>query len=598
MSHATALQIAQLALSEFRRSSGKPLKKEEIAAKVDEILAMPMFASGVDRSALIRELEERFTVWSDDAQILGGDDAHTPWLPARRSDVDWAFWNRYKLFLGGQLPPASLDSVDKVTEDILGELENPIRAGAWDRRGLVMGHVQSGKTANYTGLICKAADAGYKVIVVLAGLHNNLRSQTQVRLDEGFLGYKSVPPRPGGAAFERTGVSRFDPRPKADSVTNRAEKGDFTNSAARHFGIHPGGNPLLFVVKKNVSVLENLLAWIRSSADGTDSDTGRRFHKNIPLLVIDDEADQASVNTKVLAIDEDGNPDEEHNPTRINELIRRLLIAFDKSAYVGYTATPFANIFIHEKSKTRELGEDLFPRSFIMNLPAPSNYTGPARIFGIANQDEFGLSSRDPLPIVREITDHAATESRAETSGWMPPKLVARTGHVPIWEGERRVPPSLREAILSFLLSTAVRSVREPLPQLNSMLVHVVRFTLVQAIVKEEIERELNSIQNRLLHGDGKRKPTILDELKALWTSDFVPTSAQCGTALPSWADLENVLPKVASAIQVRIINGSAKDALDYEEHRQTGLSLIAVGGDKLSRGLTLEGLTTSYLQQ
>ena len=179
-----------------------------------------------------------------------------------------------------------------------GRIEDPNREGAWDRRGLVMGNVQSGKTATYTGLICKAADAGYKVIVVLAGLHNNLRSQTQVRLDEGFLGYKAAPPSSGGATFEPTGVSEFGTNARADSVTNRNDNGDFNQNVAKHFGIHPGGNPLLFVVKKNATVLSNLLGWIHASADSTDLETGRKFHRHIPLLVIDDEADQASVDTK------------------------------------------------------------------------------------------------------------------------------------------------------------------------------------------------------------------------------------------------------------------------------------------------------------
>ncbi len=595
MSYSVVMQVAQLALSEHKRNTGGTLTRETIAEKVDEILTIRTLSSGIDREALIRDLEERFTVWTDDAQVLRGDDDHKQWLGTRRGEIEWRFWERYKLFLGGTLPPAALDSVDKVTDQVLGELEDPARPAPWDRRGLMMGHVQSGKTANYTGLICKAADAGYKVIVVLAGLHNNLRSQTQVRLDEGFLGYKSVRPTRGAAAFEKTGVGTLDPRPRADSVTNRAERGDFSRAVARQFGIHPGGNPLLFVVKKHVSVLQNLLSWIGASADGMDAETGRRFHRNVPLLVIDDEADQASVDTRTMTIDADGNPDDEHDPTRINELVRRLFIAFEKSAYVGYTATPFASIFIHERARTRELGEDLFPRSFIINLPAPSNYTGASRIFGIQDDGSANLDQQDPLPIIRTVKDHAASEARDETSGWMPPKLEARTGHVPLWDGEGRVPPSLREAMLCFLLSTAVRGSREPHPQFNSMLIHVVRFTRVQEIVKEQVERELMSIRNRLLHGDGERKPTIRDDLKELWETDYVPTSTQCGIPLPLWADVETSLTKVANSVQVRIINGSARDALDYEEHRDTGMSLIAVGGDKLSRGLTLEGLTVSY---
>lgn len=592
----TALGMCQLTLAAERDATAQPLKREQIASHVNQVLAIRMFGSAVDRESLIKTLEELFTVWSNDPSALGNDDDHLPWLLERRADIEWSFWNRYKIYL---LQRQRLDPTgfEKVIDEVLGRLEDPTREGRWDRRGLVMGNVQSGKTATYAGLICKAADAGYKVIIVLAGLHNNLRSQTQIRLDEGFLGYKAAPPGGDGASFEPTGVAEFGTSPKADSVTNRHENGDFNRRIARHFGIHPGGNPLLFVVKKNVTVLNNLLGWIHHSADSKDPETGRKYHRDVPLLVIDDEADQASVDTKTMAIDENGQPDEDHNPTKTNALIRRLLFAFDKSAYVGFTATPFANIFIHEQARTKDLGDDLFPRSFIVNLPAPSNYTGAARIFGIREDPDAGLAEIQPIPITRVVDDHAMSDKRDEVEGWIPPKLKDRTGHVPLYRGGRCVPPSLRQAILCFLLSTVVRRLREPGPQFNSMLVHVVRFTNVQGIVKEEVEAELNAILNRLQHGDGSRAPTIADELKDLWETDYIPTTASSGAGykLPDWDSVIPLLLRVTLSIEVRAINGSALDALDYEQHKETGLTIIAIGGDKLSRGLTLEGLTVSY---
>jgi hypothetical protein len=558
-----------------------------------------MFRGVVDRDLLIKELQQIFTVWSNDPTALGSDVDHVPWLAQRRADIDWRFWSRYRLFLMNRqkLSPAAIETIEKVSNEVLGRIEDPQREGSWDRRGLVMGNVQSGKTATYTGLICKAADAGYKVIIVLAGMHNNLRSQTQVRLDEGFLGYKAAPPTKQGATFELTGVSEFGTNAKADSVTNRNENGDFNRHVAKHFAIHPGGNPLLFVVKKQTTVLKNLLGWIHASADSMDHETGRKFHRHIPLLVIDDEADQASVDTRNGAVDENGVRDDEHDPTKINRLIRSLLFSFDKSAYVGFTATPFANIYIHEQAWTKDLGEDLFPRSFIVNLPAASNYSGAARIFGINEDEDAGLAAVSALPVVRFVDDHAKSASPDETEGWMPPKLVAKTGHVPMYEGTRALPPSLRKALMCFLLSTAARSIREPGPQFNSMLIHVVRFTNVQDIVREEVEQALTEITSRLRRGDGGRRPTLLDEFLALWESDYVTTTASFGAArtLPGWVEVAAALPKVAASVSVRSINGSALDALDYEQHRDTGLNIVAVGGDKLSRGLTLEGLTVSY---
>jgi hypothetical protein len=594
----TVVAMCQLALAELQKSQDKALTRDQIVGKVDEMLALPTFSS-VDRAKLIERLEEVFTVWSNAPRILEDDRDHMPWLPAKRGEIEWRFWNRYKLFLvqDKRMEPATVTNIERVVDDVLSRLEDPSRAGPWDRRGLVMGNVQSGKTGAYTGLVCKAADAGYKVVIILAGLHNNLRSQTQIRLDEGFLGYQAVPPAEAASGFRPVGVYRYGPGLRADCVTNRNEAGDFRRDVANNFAIHPGGNPLLFVVKKNVTILKHLLAWIDHSADATDSKTGRRYHRNTPVLIIDDESDQASIDTKGTPLDENGQPNPEHDPTKTNKLIRSLLYSFDKSACVGFTATPFANIFIYENARTEEHGEDLFPRSFILNLPAPSNYVGAGRLFGIEEDAESGLESLTALPIARIIDDHAASLNSDETKGWMPPKLELKTEHVPLVNGVRAIPDSLKRAVMSFVIASAVRSIREAGPIINSMLVHVVRYTRVQDIVREEIETAVREMVNRLQHGDGQRKPTIQQEFEALWRDDFVPTSGKCGDqyVLPNWAEVRAKLAPVAASVVVKSINGSALDSLDYELHRAVGLNVIAVGGDKLSRGLTLDGLTVSY---
>jgi len=594
-----AVGMCQLALAEVQSTQQQPLTREQIAEKVAELLALPMFSASVDPERLVARLEEVFTVWSNDPRALGGDDDHLPWLPGRRGDIEWRFWNRYKLFLiqEQRLEPAAVANAEKLVDEVLGRLEDPLRSGPWDRRGLVMGNVQSGKTGAYTGLVCKAADAGYKVFIILAGLHNNLRSQTQIRLDEGFLGYRAAPPDESAGGFQPIGVHRFGPGLHADSVTNRNEAGDFRRAIAQHFAIHPGGNPLLFVVKKNVTILRNLLAWIDHSSDASDPDTGRKYHRNTPALIIDDESDQASVDTNRIPMDENGEPDLEHDPTKTNKLIRSLLYSFDKSAYVGFTATPFANIFIHEKARTAQCGEDLFPRSFILNLPAPSNYIGASRIFGIEEDVEAGLESVGALPVTRIIDDHAVSAKPDEVDGWMPPRLELKTAHIPLIDGVRKIPQSVRRAIMCFILSSAVRGLRESGPIINSMLVHVVRFTKVQEIVREEIEEALREIVNRLEMGDGDRTPSIMDEFQALWDEDYIPTSQACGLdyELPDFADVSAKLTRTAVSVVVRSINGSALDTLDYEQHRATGLNVVAIGGDKLSRGLTLDGLTVSY---
>ncbi len=593
-------------LKERASAAGRFLKTTDIIDVVDEVLAMPSFV-GLDKDRLVSELEVRFTVVTGEHQTLGNNDDHKAWLPSRRTAITWRYWDRYLLYLEERVPSSAVDSIDKVTNDVLERLEDPQRKGAWDRRGLVMGHVQSGKTANYCGLVCKAADAGYKVIIILSGIHNSLRSQTQIRLDEGFLGFMSETVGAGQAAFKRVGVGLIDSSIVANTGTNRTQLGDFNEKVAKQFGIHPGGLPLVFVVKKNVGVLNNLIKWIRSCADAQDDTTGRKFVRNVPALIIDDEADLASVDTKQQQFDEDGKPDEDHDPTKTNRNIRLLLRSFEKAAYVGYTATPFANIYIHEKGSTRELGDDLFPRSFIVNIPPASNYMGPARIFGLAENDYVGLGEVTPLPIVRTVNDYAKASQSGEiaadeTVGWMPPKLPNRTDHTPRHQGRREVPPSLREAIMTFIMATAIRKKREAGPLFNSMLIHVVRYTKVQKEVAAQVQLALKNIIQRLRNGDGSRSPTITQEFHQLWQRDFIPTTANCATilsandlALPDWEDIHPNLLQIAENIRIKIINGSAGDILDYGDHKDTGMDLIAVGGDKLSRGLTLEGLSVSY---
>jgi hypothetical protein len=596
-----ALSMCQLMLSQLALQNGGILSVETIRVTVDQISTLPPFI-GVDCNKLSEHLEARFTIFTAPHQILGSDDDHVAWLNAKRGSIQQRFWDRYRIYLNGQLPDDAIKSIDRITEDVLARIEDPERQGPWDRRGLVAGDVQSGKTASYCGLICKAADAGYKVIIVLAGIHNSLRSQTQIRLDTGFTGYMSeVRLDNNQQTFIPVGVGHIDSSIRANTGTNRAERGDFSAQVANQFGIQPGGLPLVFVVKKNVSVLRNILAWLKSCADGNDKGTDRRFVRHVPALIVDDEADLASVDTKAQAYDENGVPDPEHNPSRINELIRLIMRSFEKVAYVGYTATPFANIYIHDRGFTPQLGDDLFPRSFIVGLPSPNNYIGPSIVFGIPDDEDVGLEKIEPLPLVRIISDHAASENSDETSGWMPPKTTLKTNHIPLSNGQNRVPPSLRQAIFSFILATTVRRIRKVQPLHNSMLVHVVRYTKVQKLIGDQVEIELHEIVQRLRNGDGSRVPTIYDEFFDIWKTDFLPTNEKMTgmrddiDILPQWDEVSVILSDVAQSITIRIINGSAGDILTYEEHKETGLNVIAVGGDKLSRGLTLEGLTVTY---
>jgi hypothetical protein len=438
-----------------------------IAENIAKAAKLVAGGESLDVAMLAKELEAAFNVWIPAEATLDSEEDHVPWLPERRLSIKWSFWNRYRRLLEEEKrwPPQPLERLSEITDRVLERLEDPQRDGAWDRRGMVVGQVQSGKTANYSGLICKAADAGYKLIVVLAGLHNNLRSQTQLRLDEGFLGFDTERNRAYSGKNRRVGVGLLKGEPDliAHSLTSSADLGDFNKKVAEQAGIVIGGtDPVLLVVKKNKSVLQNLFSWATDIRGERDAITGKVLVRNVPLLVIDDEADNASVNTQPV-VDEDDELIPDAEVSAINRLIRQFLNSFEKRAYVGYTATPFANIFIHPDTEHSKIGDDLFPRSFIITLPEPSNYVGPVQVFGLSGEFS-GQEPRAPLPIVKaDVADYG---------GWIPDGHKKDLNPGPL-------PASLLQSLKSFLLSCAARTSRSQEREHMSMLIHVTRFTEV-----------------------------------------------------------------------------------------------------------------------
>jgi len=561
------------------------ITQEALERAVDVVIAMPPYRE-VDRTRLLRKLEAKNNTLVGGYSIID-DKEFSAWVKVARERRPFAFWERYRHWMDRSKGWANdpLVQLDRMTDDILDRLRDPETPGSWDRRGLVVGDVQSGKTSNYTALICKAVDAGFPLVIVLAGVHNSLRSQTQLRLDEGFLGFDTrLSLLADDQENQRIGAGKMPSAPflVAHSLTSSADGGDFKTGTANGTRLIPGGrDPIILVVKKRVSILENLLAWVTSVRGVDDPATpGGKIVRDVPMLVIDDEADNASANTNEYRKD-DGTIDEDADPTKTNLLIRRLLVSFEKSAYVGYTATPFANVFIHHEAKHKVAGADLFPRSFIINLPAPSTYIGPAKVFGIDRPGVEGEAKG--LPIVRWIRD---------TEAAFPP------GHKknhPVTE----LPKSLKEAMLAFILVCAARRLRGDIDVDNSMLVHVTRLVDVQDRVATLVDEYLVDVVRQLeFPGTGG---TALKEMQRLWANEFAVKFEAISASLPdhdltpiAWKSVKDQLFDAASRIRVRKVNGSAKDSLDYADH-PGGLSVIAVGGDKLSRGLTLEGLSISY---
>jgi len=372
----------------------------------------------------------------------------------------------------------------------------------------------------------------------------------------------------------------------AHPLTSSEDNGDFNKRVAQQVGVLPGGSdPVILVVKKQKSVLANLIQWATSVQGKKDPRSGKIVVRNIPLLVIDDEADNASVNTKLIPTDEDGQPLPDYELSAINEKIRKLLDHFEKCAYVGYTATPFANIFIFPEAKTSTVGEDLFPRDFILNLPAPPNYIGPSQIFGFEGSEESEKDAESGLPIIRIIDDYQDKIPDNHPKTFTPKEL----------------PESLKEAIRSFIISCAARKARGEKNTHNSMLVHVTRYVEVQKELRNLICTETQALRRRLEYEDPASGTGIYAELQKIWNDDYVITISGVKTRINDplltpldWENVRIHLLEAASRIQVKTINGTAKDVLDYKDNPD-GLSVIAIGGDKLSRGLTLEGLTVSY---
>jgi hypothetical protein len=489
-----------------------------------------------------------WNVYEEDSRILETvSNNHREWLTQsaglvdpERPDISWKLWSRYRTFLDSDKgrPESVLRALDKSTTEVLRRLEDPTRPDAWDRRGMVVGSVQMGKTGNYAGLICKAIDAGYKLVIVLAGMHENLRRQTQVRLDEELRGRQT---REVLDSEARIGVGKIDDSITVRSVTTSAVdtgNGDFSKQIAERRGLlELGSDPTYMVVKKNTHILKNINRWLKSLPEYLSGKV-----RGVPLLVIDDECDQASINTRDIDPEE-----EEQDMSAINRRVRELLSSFDRSAYIGYTATPFANIFIPPDSRDINVDEDLFPRDFIVSLEPPSNYVGPTQLFGLQGIPDADIEAQPGLPVVRGIVDH-----------WdaFPP------GHKKDYEPEQ-LPDSLRDALMAFILACAVRWQRGQIRQHNSMLVHVSRFNLVQEKVENLIVNEYENLKNRIEMNDGKSQDLdspILAEFRGFWEHDFVPTSKEVpgGYAPAAWDELVPHLRSVAPRIQVTTVNGSS----------------------------------------
>jgi hypothetical protein len=417
----------------------------------------------------------------------------------------------------------AIRDLDNATTRIVSLLEHPATLD-FKTKGLVLGHVQSGKTSNYTGVIAKAADRGYRLVIVLAGVHNELRRQTQDRLIAQLI----------------------DPNPELwHQLTDPDQDFRPTANAPAYFAKY-SRQKVLCVVKKNAVVLRKLIAWLGEASQQLET---------IPALVIDDEADQAGVATKT-----------------INPLIRSLLDVLPRVAYVGYTATPFANLLIDPSS------DDLYPRHFIVDLPKPDNHFGTESIFGRDPLDgeDPGDYDDEALDMVRTIPDDEVPFVRPATNADVDTFMPDIRGQ-------------LRRSILYFWLATAARRVRDTGVPHSTMLIH----TSVRVAVHESFRAPIAGLQQDTSSRLQSEDPQLLEELRGLWEAETarVP-AADMGEVSVEFDALLEHLPDVLHESRVILDNSRSDERLDYSGER---IVAIAVGGNTLSRGLTLEGLVVSY---
>lgn len=520
----------------------------DLGHPLDAILNSP-FIPPEFRESIRIELEKDENMTLTPAKVLVADHNRVNWL-GNIDRSEWHYWPTLRQYLATTKgwKTSALRSLDDTSDRILRQLSAPDVDG-FDIRGLVLGYVQSGKTASFTAVAAKAADAGYRLIIVLSGIDKGLRRQTNIRLKRELVGYSD----------NRAGAVKMPPvGQRWHEFTNEDLEGDFQPGMANHAALQ-GSQPVLIVMKKNGAVLRRLLRWL--------DDAPPEVRRTLPFLLIDDEADQASVDTRgSYQVENDPADSDYEPPSVINGLIRNLLRKFERRAYIAYTATPFANILIPHDTTDPRVGNDLYPKDFIVDLPKPNGYFGAEEFFG--RMDSAGGEDFGGLDVIREVTE-ADVEALEQ-------------GHIP---------PTLGTALLDFVLSGAARGQRNQGDDPATMLIHTSHLRIDQAQLTQMVDEVFGELRDEWRY---QRTHGIFDRLAQRWESEYRPVirTAHFDRDVP----FEKLAPHIGpflEAVQVRMLNMDSGEVLDYE--REPSLKAIAIGGNKLSRGLTLEGLLVSY---
>ncbi len=567
------------------------------------------------------------------------------WLKGDRLNITWNYSNRYFNYLNEIGRSESvIEEARNASLDIMGKLADPLSYKKSYVKGLVVGEVQSGKTGNFNAVINRAIDTGYKMIIVLSGTMEDLRRQTQDRIENDVVG-EGRDSDTQTLGVKGVGLMElFGPRGNNEVVpitSITSVKSDFSKAIKEaDFSVNRTN---ILVCKKNVSLLRNLIGWI-------DDSKGNSPQLNLPLLILDDEADNASLNNY-------GSKGKEY-ASKINGQIRALLDLFSVKTYLGYTATPFANVLqdrndkpegywiekykVNNEYEERNFGQvdNIFPDDFIELLKSPSNYVGAKQIFETVEPIENEWEDNRKIPLIEIIKDSVENfPSRVLKND--PKKGLERINNKDEWELKIRmdgsyedfysfieykkgtraankydgfpvnIPRSLKEAVNCFVLSMAIRESRKKqmigTPFFNphhTMLVHISRFTTWQNKTKELLQDYVNELTSRIDNDNPESVNSIYFELETDWYNNYAEIIENIRKYLPSnysddfmkpvvFDSLKPNLAKTISGLEVKAINSVTKEKLEYP--KSSPKKVIAVGGNRLSRGFTLEGLTINY---
>lgn len=554
-----------------------------------------------------KKLDAAFPSYAVRDVMIAAPGEWEPWYSNERRASNF-YWRAYRGVLERKdWTPDAIAELNESTSRIISRLADPAASKSYSSRGLVVGYVQSGKTANFTGIIAKAIDSGYRLVIVLTGTIELLRGQTQRRLDMELVGEENIlggrnKDDPNavrdidyagtgdtdwiGNKFLRHGIAINDRRDIPSVIRLTSLGGDYKSLKAgldtldfRRTGelVNPakpvydpenifGTSVRLAVIKKNKTVLEKLL----NDLGHIHADLGE-----IPTLIIDDEADQASVNT-TSPRQKTAATDDEKSRTTINRLISQILKQMPRAQYIGYTATPFANVFVEPDDQA-----DIFPRDFIMSLEPSRDYMGGRSFHDL-----------DVLPR-KELDDPKTSNAAAHVRDLYAPSSDDD-------EGRRE----LTAALDAFVVTGAIKLWRQANTPKATFKHHTM---LVHETVKQEDHKELAKLIRDLWYKAAFTDPGSLSRLKALYEGDFL----RVHDSRDNWesempAQFEELIEYVGETVRkvmldndpIVIVNGSKESDYNAMDFTVKDYWRIMVGGTKLSRGFTIEGLTITYYRR